>query len=255
MHTGAGLAGDQDARVEERRFRLLAWAVLASLVLHALILLSLSQLREFGQSRATPPPLIARLVKPKPPDPPPPKLEPVAAARVAPRPAPVAKSRPQPAAPVRAPTVAPPPPLLSVEPQKQAAEPVFVVPAAPASPLATTDSEPGPGTPTSPVTGADPGSIARFRLEVMGVASRYKRYPRIAQDNNWEGRVELRIAISEVGAISSISVKKGTGRAVLDEEAQTMIRRALPLTGIPPALRGKAFTLEIPVDFSLREEK
>jgi len=48
-------------------------------------------------------------------------------------------------------------------------------------------------------SGPDPGTVARFRLELMEIARRYKRYPRIAQDNNWEGRVELRIAFAESG--------------------------------------------------------
>ena len=89
----------------------------------------------------------------------------------------------------------------------------------------------------------------------MEIARRYKRYPRIAQDNNWEGRVELRIAFAENGSISSLTVKKGAGRAVLDDAAQAMIRSAQAQATIPPALRGKAFTLEIAVDFFLKEEK
>jgi protein TonB len=88
----------------------------------------------------------------------------------------------------------------------------------------------------------------------MEIARRYKRYPRIAQDNNWEGRVELRVAFAENGALASVTVKKGAGRTVLDEEAQAMIRRAQPHPSIPPALRGKAFNLEIPVDFFLKDE-
>ncbi len=88
----------------------------------------------------------------------------------------------------------------------------------------------------------------------MDVARRYKKYPRIAQENNWEGRVELRIAIGEDGAISSLTVKKGTGRTVLDDEAQAMIRTAKSKITIPPALRGTAFNLEIAVDFFLKDE-
>ena len=88
----------------------------------------------------------------------------------------------------------------------------------------------------------------------MDLARRYKKYPRIALDNNWVGRVELRVAIGEDGSISSLVVKKGTGRAVLDDEAQAMIRSAKSKVTIPPALRGKAFVLEIPVDFLLKEE-
>jgi protein TonB len=103
--------------------------------------------------------------------------------------------------------------------------------------------------------GPDPGTIAQFRLELMDLARRYKKYPRIAQDNNWEGRVELRIAIGEDGSLAALTVKKGAGRAALDEEAQAMIRTAQSKATIPPGLRGKAFTLEIPVDFFLKDEQ
>ena len=89
----------------------------------------------------------------------------------------------------------------------------------------------------------------------MDLARRYKRYPRIAQDNNWEGRVELRLAIAEDGAIASLMVKKGAGRTVLDEEAQAMIRNAKSKATIPPELRGRAFSLEFPVDFFLKDEE
>jgi protein TonB len=87
------------------------------------------------------------------------------------------------------------------------------------------------------------------------VARRYRRYPRVAQDNNWEGRVELRIAIGEDGALSSLVVKKGSGREVLDDEALAMLRTAKSKATIPQALRGRAFVIEIPVDFFLRDRE
>lgn len=245
MHTGTSLAGAFGAGVEDRQLRLLWAALLASLFLHALILFFLPYYNEFRQSRAAAPPLTARLAKPKPP-PEPPKAEPPPppqAPLIRPAAKPQARPVPAPVPPVSA-------PVLSVEPSKSAAEPAFTVPAAPAQPVARVEPAPAPA-----ASGPDPGAVARFRLELMEIARRYKRYPRIAQDNNWEGRVELRIAFAESGAISAFTVKKGTGRTVLDEEAQAMIRSALPQATLPPGLRGKAFTLEIPVDFSLKEER
>lgn len=252
MHTGTNLAGYRDAGIalgggagmDERTFRLLQRAVLCSLLLHALVLLWLSYLSEGGRILApSPPPMTARLAKPKPP-PEPPKLEPLPRLPSV-RNAPVAKPQP-----VAQPAPAAPTPVLSVERSNQAAEPALVLPPAPAQPVARVEVQPAPPA----ASGPDPGSVARFRLELMDIARRYKRYPRIAQDNNWEGRVELRIAFAENGTIAALTVKKGTGRAVLDEEAQAMIRAAQPQATIPPALRGKAFTLDIPVDFFLRDD-
>jgi protein TonB len=241
MYTGAGLAGARFAGLAGRQLRLLALALLASLVLHLLVLYALPMLKE--AARMALPPLRARLAKPAPPAPPqaetpPPQPQPHAAAKT-PRPAPV--------------RAVPPAPVLAVEPARQAAESAPVVPAArpqPAPPPPAARPEPAPAA----AAGPDPGSVARFRLELMDIARRTKRYPRIAQDNNWEGRVELRIAFGESGAMSSLAVRKGSGHAVLDEEAQAMIRRAQAQASLPPALRGRAFTLEIPVDFFLREE-
>jgi protein TonB len=228
--------------------------VAVSLVLHALLLFALPLIKE--AKLQIPAKLTARLA-PKPPEPVPPKAEPPPP-QVRPAPIPPV-ARPAPVAKAVAPAAAVSPPILSVEPAKQASEPVFVVPAAPSTPMSP-DSSPSSATaarleaqPAS--SGLDAGTVARFRLELMDVARRYKRYPRIAQDNNWEGRVELRIVIGEDGAISTLTVKKGAGRAVLDDEAQAMIRTAKSKVTIPPALRGKSFVLEIPVDFFLKEER
>ena len=245
MHTGTGLASAWETGLGDRKLRQLALAVLASLVLHLLVLSLLASFNEFTRSRAAQPPLTARLAKPKPP-PVPDKVEPLL-----PVPSPRAAALPK-AAP-RAPAQVPVPaaPILSIEPARKAEEPALVVPVAPPQPAVRIEPR------TEPVvaSGPDPASVARYRMELMDIARRYKRYPRIAQDNNWEGRVELRIAFAESGALSSLTVKKGAGRAVLDEEAQAMIRSAQPQATIPPALRGKAFVLEIDVDFFLRGEK
>ena len=229
--------------------------MLISLVLHALLLLALPIFKE--AQRRLPVKMTARLAAPKPPEPvtqraePPvpqpqpqtPVVRPPTAARTEPRPVPLPATAP----------------ILSVEPAKQAAEPAFVVPAAPAS-----SPPPAQQAPTARIEpqaavhsqgGPEAGTVAQFRLELMDLARRYKRYPRVAQDNNWEGRVALRIAIGEDGAISSLVVTKGSGRVVLDDEAQAMIRTAKSKATIPAALRGKAFVIEIPVDFFLKEEK
>ena len=219
-------------------------------MLHALLLFLLPVLRE-AQTQIPAPPLTARLAASKPPAAVAPKFEPPPVPTPV-RPAPVARAAPP----------APAPPMFSIEPAKQAAEPAFAVPAQvmapapiPPAPVAKAATQPAPQPAAPAASGPDPGTIARFRLELMDLARRYKKYPRIAQDNNWQGRVELRIMIAEDGAISSLVVKKGTGRSVLDEEAQAMIRSAKSKVTIPPGLRGKAFTLEIAVDFFLKDEE
>jgi len=250
----AVLAGGLDAKASGSR--LLAWALLGSLLLHLFLLLLLPLIEGERARRAAPLPLTARLAKP-PPEPPSvaPPQPPPASRTPPPLPAPVGKP-----APAVAPAPAPQP-VLSMDAAKPAAEPAFVVPAPPPAPPSTpapqakAELAPAPAAPPAAASGPDPGNMARYRLELMELASRYKRYPRIAQDNNWEGRVELRIAIGEDGSISALTVKRSSGRSVLDEEAQAMIRTAKGKVTLPPALRGKAFALEIPVEFFLKEEK
>jgi protein TonB len=223
--------------------RLLLWAVAGSLAFHVALLFVLPLLKDAQRAPAVPPSFTARLAKAKPPDIAPPKIEPPVQPALRPRPAPVAKAASPPA-----PLSAPPARVLGAEPAKQAAEPALAVPVTPVAP-------PPAAPQAQAASGPDAGTVAQFRLELMDLARRYKKYPRLAQDNHWEGRVELRIVIGEDGAIAALAVKKGAGRAVLDDEAQAMIRTAKSKATIPPGLRGKAFTLEIPVDFFLKDDE
>ena len=225
--------------------------MLISLVLHALLLLALPAFKE--AQRGNPVRLTARLAAPKPPEPVAPRVETPPPQPVLPapavRPPPIARAAPQPVVPAA--------PARSVELSEQAIERAFALRAAPAAPPPAAQPSPA-ARPEFQSAVQSPGApeadtILQFRLELMDLARRYKRYPRVAQENNWEGRVALRIAIGENGAISSLTVTKGSGRAVLDEEAQAMIRTAKSKAAIPPVLRGKAFVLEIPVDFSLKD--
>jgi protein TonB len=99
----------------------------------------------------------------------------------------------------------------------------------------------------------DAGTLAQYRLAVMSAARQFKRYPRVARDQSWQGRVEIRLAIGSSGEISVLSVRSSTGYELLDQHALEMIERAKALVQIPPALRGKEFSMDIPVVFSLRE--
>ena len=130
-------------------------------------------------------------------------------------------------------------------------------------PSSTAKFEPAPtlSVPVAPVAArpaagdaTDPQTVGQYRIAIIAAARRYKRYPRIAMDNNWEGQAEVRMLIGADGNIASISLKTRSGFEVLDEQALEMIRRAKPQAPIPSALRGKGFTIDVPVVFSLKEE-
>jgi periplasmic protein TonB len=52
--------------------------------------------------------------------------------------------------------------------------------------------------------------------------------------------------------IKSATIRTSSGYAVLDDLALDMVRKGKPLVQIPAALRGREFTVDVPVIFSLR---
>ena len=233
------------------RSRVLRAALAVSVLLHVAVLLGLPELIEAKRQAWFPAPLSARLVQPPPPPPAQPEPRRAEPAPVIAKPAP--RAVPVPAKPKPAPA-----PAASESPRS---EPVIPAPA-PASRPATTaiDAaparvEPRPAAPAaSPAPAFDEAAtIAQYRLALMQVAGGLKTYPRIAQENNWEGRVELRLTIGAGGNIGSLTVKRGTGYAVLDQAALDMLRRAQPKTPLPAGLRGREFTIEVPVVFGLND--
>ncbi len=228
-------------------------ALAVSVLAHVAVLLGLPELIEAKRQAWFPAPLSARLVEP----PPAPKAEAKPDVRKAePTPVPVKPSPravPAPAKPAPAPSPA------AVESPR--ADPVIASPA-PTQAATPTAMDPAPvksaPRPAAPASAPAPafdeaGTIAQYRIALMQVASTLKTYPRIAQENNWQGRVELRLTVGAGGGITSLAVKSGTGYAVLDQHALDMLRRAQPKTPLPAGLRGREFSLEVPVVFGLKD--
>lgn len=242
--------------------RAIHYAVVASIVFHGL-LLSLAPKQASKQRADLPGPIVARLVQPAaPPAAPatPPQAEPqqpqpqVETAKpepvpLPPKPSPIAK--PSPKAPSKAAPAAPAKPSAPTP----SAEPAPSTPAAPPSPGPVAKADPQPAAPsTAPAPSVeDAGSLAQYRMQLIGVAKRYKRYPRVAMDNNWEGDVVVRMVIGANGMIASISVKTSSGHEILDKQAIEMFQKAKPLVPIPSALRGKEFAIEVRAIYNLKD--
>lgn len=96
------------------------------------------------------------------------------------------------------------------------------------------------------------GTLSQYRLAVMARARGSNRYPRVAIDNDWQGRSELRLRVAADGGVESVVVRQSSGYAVLDREATAMIGEAARGVPIPESLRGREFAIEIPVIFSLQ---
>jgi len=239
--------------------RTLEYALAASLVLHLVLFVAFPAVHFATlELPSTQPPLVARLepAQPAPAAAPP---APVAAPPAPKPPAiPVHKPRAKPVVRVKPATKAPPPPApappepVATAPELPSAAPA-TPPAAPPAPASqpVASIAPQAAAPAAIAERASEATLAQYRLAVIEAARRYKRYPRVALDNNWQGRAEVRMAIGADGAIAALSVRASSGHEILDREALDMIRKATPVTPIPASLRGTAFTLDIPVVFSL----
>lgn len=239
------------------------YAVLASIVLHAALLFGFS-LRERARPIEPAVPIVAHLVElpaavapaPAAAAPQPEPVKPPSAPRVQPKPAapkPVAKKEPQPPIERAAEPAA-------QEAQLNEAEPVAPVPA-PSAPAVVARADPAPaasasvpaGEADAAPSGADARSVAEYRLQLIGAAPKYKRYPRVARDNNWQGLVALRMAFSASGGVASLSVTKTSGYDVLDQQAMEMFKSAAAAVPVPPLLRGKEFAFDLAVTYYFTE--
>ena len=252
--------------LSDRNTRALAACIVASLALHAAVLLLFPGLREGRpavavaskvlSARITPKsefsesPEIKPEIRPSPPTapPPPPKME-------APRPVLTAPS-PAPAAPRVA---EPPPQPVPTPPPAQAAPPAPapVAPPPPAAPAASpaVPAQPRPAegpAPAAQAEGVDQGTLERFRMEILAATRRYRRYPAQAMEKGWQGKVEIRLTIGANGVTQSYVIKASSGFQMLDETALDMVKKGRPLVQVPPSLRGREFVVDVPVIFDLK---
>ena len=93
--------------------------------------------------------------------------------------------------------------------------------------------------------------MEQYRLALIVAARRYKRYPAIAMEKGWQGRVEVRMLIGANGMVVNASIKTSSGHEVLDNQALDMLKKGKTTVPIPLALRGREFSIDVPVIFNL----
>jgi periplasmic protein TonB len=219
------------------------YAVLASIVLHGMLLFGFS-LRERARPAEPQVPILARLIEP-------PAAAPTQAEPVKPRPrpkpaAPKPVAREAPAPERETPAEAPAEEQAVTQMQSESVAPAPVEPQV----IARADPAPAAGVPPEPV--ADPGSLEQYRHQLVLAAPRYKRYPRMASDNNWAGLVALRMVVAPSGRVA-LTITKTSGHDVLDKQALEMFRNAAAVVPVPPVLRGKEFAVDVAADYYFRD--
>ncbi|MBW2605243.1 MAG: energy transducer TonB [Deltaproteobacteria bacterium] len=87
--------------------------------------------------------------------------------------------------------------------------------------------------------------MVRFRIE------KNKRYPVKARLSNMRGRVIITLVITLQGEIGSITVKKSSGHAMLDDAALSAVKHAVPFPVPPARFFKKDILLNIPILFEI----
>jgi protein TonB len=240
--------------------RTLEYALVASLALHVALLVAFPRVKfATPEMLPTPAPLVARLQPAAPAAPPAPAVKTPEPRVEAPPPPPVPRAAPVPTTKPKPKPKQVPKPVARTKPPGEPTPPapmpsaaaVAGGPAAPPPPVAS--AAPQAAAPEATADQGNDAMLARYRLAVIEAARRYKQYPRVALDNNWNGKAEVHLAIGANGMIASMSIKSSSGHEILDRQALAMIRKAKPLTPIPASLRGRPFAVDIPVIFSLEE--
>lgn len=93
---------------------------------------------------------------------------------------------------------------------------------------------------------------ASWQDRLVGWLERYKRYPRLAQEERQEGAVYLRFAMDREGRVLASRIEKGAGHSLLDDEVAALIQRAQPVPAPPREVAGAQITLTLPVQLFLR---
>ena len=224
------------------------YALGASIALHALALMTMPAFVETARRAASiPPQIIARLMEPAPPVPQPVPVPPVDQPRIQPAPPQKKAAKPKAERPIAVEKPAPVPPPVREEVVEQA-------PAVPAPPPFVA-MEPR-ATPAPPAAAPQPApeSLSRdqYRVQLIDEARRHKRYPSLARENNWQGDVRVGVTIGANGR-PTVTLKGSSGFDVLDRQALEMFTQAARAVPLPPALRGKEFTLEVRAIYGLED--
>lgn len=165
------------------------------------------------------------------------------------------KDRPAPATPV--PTAPLAPRVLAVD-QDAASH----VPSPLAPPPATSGHErAAPATQAGPLVSPARQDVAgenlsadglrEYRIGLAAAARRYRHYPASARARGLEGTAEISVQVGPALSLPVVRLARSSGHAMLDEQALAMLNQAVRSVPLPDSLRGREFTVPLPIQFSL----
>lgn len=94
-----------------------------------------------------------------------------------------------------------------------------------------------------------------FEQRLLGHLERHKRYPRAAQLRRQQGMPYIRFTMDRNGQVLASRLERGTGHALLDEEALALLARAQPLPAMPSDMPGATMEIVVPIEFFLSNRR
>ena len=217
----------------------------------AAVMIDLAPLPKAAPAEPSPPTAVQPEVQAPPPEPP---------QETAPLPEPeLPKLAPSPASHPAVTLPAPRPPKPKPQPrrvERPPASPREAEPATAMRPPASAMAAPpaAPPQPSAPQSAASSAASTRasWQAQLLAWLEKYKRYPRVAQEQHQQGVVYLRFAIDRQGKVLASQINKSSGFELLDDEVLALVERAQPVPAPPPEVSGARIELLVPVVFSLR---
>jgi protein TonB len=225
------------------------FAILASLLLHVLLLWPAALRPPAQEARA----LLQATVRSPQPLPAPELPKPAVSRAVPPAPTPALVPVTPAAQPLEAPRQLSVP-LPSVTASASAAVAASASPAPPSLAGATATAAAGSSLTANTGSGEALDGLRGYRLAVASQARRFKRYPPEAKASGWIGSTEVRLDVGSEGLPRPATVSRSSGHEALDRAALAMIDAGAARARLPDSLRGRNFSVTLPVVFNLDEE-
>ena len=102
--------------------------------------------------------------------------------------------------------------------------------------------------------GVQANDLRQYRVSLASAAGRFRRYPVLARERGWEGTVDIAVSSTD-DYRTEVRISRSSGHTMLDEQAYEMVARAARITAMPEGLKGKGFSVTLPVTFSLENDQ
>lgn len=99
----------------------------------------------------------------------------------------------------------------------------------------------------------DADALREYRMALARAAREFRRYPALARERQWEGVAKVQLRWPKGPGEVQVRLMEGSGHAILDEQAVTMLQQAVRRTPMPEALRSQRLEMVLPVEFSLQQ--